>query len=715
MDSVNYVAQLNEYVQKSRCELKYDDIGSDGPAHIKTFTQRVILNGQSYPEGTGKNKKEARQNAAKQALSALEINRNHSPDSGLSVSLSPQPVCQARLTQPNYICWLNEHSQRNRVSLLAEESTKMDQGHATALPFILFIIPVINILSHSAQNDACGVRCCRFVLDGRKYTTASGRTKKEAKEEAAKLAYEEICSSPTSRAVDQSCSVESSSHQTNELNQDISEGTGKLGNLEVSTREHHLTETNYIGLLNHYCQKTMRSLDFSLVDRRGPAHCPQFFYNVVIDGKEYTEAVGKTAKEAKQKAANLAWSALQDQPSWDSKVSLKSAMSEEDATSNTAPTETFLNEFDNIEPLGKGGFGRVFKARQKHLQQDYAVKIVRCKEKALREAGVLSKLQHCNIIRYYSSWIEHSNYKIQISSESSSTFIHIFIDILITRSSTDASVPYLYIQMELCKIKNLQKWIDEKNMLRRDPNRGKDSLTIMRKLMCGVNYIHSENLIHRDLKVTCCLGYILLLFYCIPLDEELKDCCFVCQPSNIMFGLNGEVKIGDFGLVTEDTEDDANMLERTRCTGTRSFMAPEQRSENVYDRKVDIFALGLIYFLMLWKMLTGQEKAKVWDGIRQQTFPPGFAQTFPKEVHLYFHQVIIHLMLHDKSEERPIAKQIMDKLDGSDFLQIPTCLAAVWAVCVHMRDTCGVMATVSHREEGGRETTDDAEAPVGKG
>ncbi|CAL8300135.1 unnamed protein product [Merluccius merluccius] len=555
MDAVNYVAQLNEYVQKSRCELKYDDVGSDGPAHIKTFTQRVILNGQSYPEGTGKNKKEARQNAAKQALSALEINRNHSSDSGLSVSLSPQPVCQARLTQPNYICWLNEHSQRNRVSLLAEESTKMDQGHATA--------------------------CCRFVLDGRKYTTASGRTKKEAKEEAAKLAYEEICSSPTSRV---STNRPQSLHDLVLMGFFLSH-SGKLGNLEVSTREHHLTETNYIGFLNHYCQKTMRSLDFSLVDRRGPAHCPEFFYKVVIDGKEYTEAVGKTAKEAKQKAANLAWSALQEQPSWDSKKRMQHLIRPQQKRKDVKGTVIY--QLVNVCAM-HGGFGRVFKARQKHLEQDYAVKIVRCKEKALREAGVLSKLQHCNIIRYYSSWIEHSNYKIQISSESSST--------------TDASVPYLYIQMELCKIKNLQKWIDEKNTLRRDPNRGNDSLTIMRKLMCGVNYIHSENLIHRDLK-----------------------------PSNIMFGLNGEVKIGDFGLVTEDTEDDANMLERTRCTGTRSFMAPEQRSEHVYDRKVDIFALGLIYFLMLWKMLTGQEKAQVWNGIRQQTFPPGFAQRFPKE------------------------------------------------------------------------------------
>ena len=36
MESINYIAKLNEYVQESGCELKYDDVGSEGPAHIKT-------------------------------------------------------------------------------------------------------------------------------------------------------------------------------------------------------------------------------------------------------------------------------------------------------------------------------------------------------------------------------------------------------------------------------------------------------------------------------------------------------------------------------------------------------------------------------------------------------------------------------------------------------------------------------------------------------
>lgn len=43
----------------------------------------------------------------------------------------------------------------------------------------------------------CDVRCCRFVVGDKEYPAGYGNTKKEAKEEAAKLVYHEICGSKT--------------------------------------------------------------------------------------------------------------------------------------------------------------------------------------------------------------------------------------------------------------------------------------------------------------------------------------------------------------------------------------------------------------------------------------------------------------------------------------------------------------------------------------
>ena len=42
MESINYVAKLNEFVQKSGIELKYEDMGSEGPAHNKTWVCSTV-------------------------------------------------------------------------------------------------------------------------------------------------------------------------------------------------------------------------------------------------------------------------------------------------------------------------------------------------------------------------------------------------------------------------------------------------------------------------------------------------------------------------------------------------------------------------------------------------------------------------------------------------------------------------------------------------
>lgn len=664
MESKTFIGQLNEYAQHTQSELKYEDVAADGPDHIRRFTMRAVVNGTKYDVGTGLSKKEAKQHAAKNALEGLG---KESMNTSLPSSCPPSPLGQS-ITQANFTCWLNEYGQKNRITIKCVESTRAG--------------PII-----TAE--------CHYVVGEKPYPVAIGNTKREAKEEAAKLVFQEINNSQTIGNVDENCSAAGTS-QTQDLNQNVLALCNKVEHLNMdSTTEPQNTNTNFIGILNHYCQKEKLCHDYKLVERRGLPHDPQFVYKVVMDKKEYPEGVGNTAKSAKQDAAQHAWSALQEQSDWNSQVSLRSNVSEDgepaqetsttwgshdttpqsmatsdtnsivfaespktslsknqspqdvkpkrklaanflvpfcssiekgkegnvlhtsNKTSNQPINSRFLSDFDSIERMGKGGFGHVYKARHKLEGRYYAVKIVRSKAKSLREVEALASLQHCNIVRYCTTWMEDTEYKCDTTSDSYST----------SHSGSDSSAKFLYIQMELCDKKTLKVWIDERNS-HRDPKRREESQHTIQQILHGVVYIHSKKLIHRDLK-----------------------------PANIMFASDKKVKIGDFGLATaEDNDNDESLIERTKRTGTKSYMAPEQLNSSKYDRKVDIFASGLIFLELLWNFGTVMEKQKEWQDVRSQKFPQEFSVQFASE------QRLIETMLHESPEDRPEAQHLEAEL-----------------------------------------------------
>ncbi|KAL1263688.1 hypothetical protein QQF64_006427 [Cirrhinus molitorella] len=636
--SGNYISLLNEYQQRTQCTVEYEEGSTDGPSHNKTFTMRAIVNGQRYPDGTGKTKKEAKQNAAKNVLNGIKSTQNIEPTTP-SVQNTPSNIT---VSQRNYICWLNEYSQKNKLFFKAHESTVMDPGSTTQLCTYV----------------------CKYVCGEREYPEAYGKNKKDAKEAAAARVYEALNKTQNAEVFD--------------------ENSKRAQRSEVASRS--------------------ASLDNS---SRGPPHNPEFVYKVVIDGKKYTEGQGKNIKEAKQNAAQCAWSEINEQSGWSSQspednsssethetsksqdeqpssknfsetpsssssivfkdstavsspMAMSPSMSPPDVkpkiklapnfllspnglvnskevgtnmnvqktakpakpsgqTSNQATKSRFVEEFDLINPIGKGGFGRVFKARRKLEKKYFAVKIVKSTEKALREVGALAEFNNPNIVRYYSSWVEDTAYKHD-SSESYS-----FSD-----SGSNPEPKFLYIQMEFCEGDTLYAWIDKKNSSNVDyPERRTDAAQINRQVLNAVEYIHSKSLIHRDLK-----------------------------PKNIMFSSDRRVKVGDFGLVTAaENDNDEPLLERTKRTGTRNYMSPEQATQTTYDRKVDIYAVGLIYFELIWNLYTVHERKKIWDEIRSRHFPPQFSKKF------IFEHKLINQMLSPSPEERPDASELIRELD----------------------------------------------------
>uniref|UniRef100_A0A6N2MMG4 Protein kinase domain-containing protein n=1 Tax=Salix viminalis TaxID=40686 RepID=A0A6N2MMG4_SALVM len=76
--------------------------------------------------------------------------------------------------------------------------------------------------------------------------------------------------------------------------------------------------------------------------------------------------------------------------------------------SASLPSSRYLNDFEELQPLGHGGFGHVVLCKNKLDGRQYAVKKIRLKDKTLpvndrilREVATLSRLQHQHVVRYY--------------------------------------------------------------------------------------------------------------------------------------------------------------------------------------------------------------------------------------------------------------------------------------------------------------------------
>ncbi|XP_043991704.1 interferon-induced, double-stranded RNA-activated protein kinase-like isoform X2 [Gambusia affinis] len=684
MDIGNAVTYLYAYAQKHGMVLQFKDLGDVGPDHMKVFTQRVVLGGEAFPCGEGISKKIAKLVAAQKALECLQKDQDKN-----TVGDSPG--------QQNQVLDKNVGDISAKTKNLTNFIGIIDQYCQKTQRCDTYIEERRSGPPHNPQFFY------KLKIDAKTYPVAEGKNAMEAKQNAAKLAWAVL---QEQSDYDSKISVRSTSSEDGAAasSSSPSDALAKTNSLSINAEVSSCMETNFIGIINLYCQKTNCVATYIEEGRTGPPHNLQFFYKLKIDSKVYPVAEGKSTKEAKQNAAKLAWSVLQEQSDYDSKISVRSTSSEDGAAasssspsdaldshessshnmetsssdsiifadssnpsnvqmsretgseenapsplsqdsaepsrgemtgssdpadssdqndvenqkitnpSNPSVQSSFTSDFEILEYLGGGGFGCVFMVKKKLLGLDYAVKIVPGTQKALREVTVLSDLQHENIVRYYNCWMEES--KVQQEK--------------VQKKLKDVPCEkYLFIELELCNSATLRKWIDEKNKEELPHSqRGADSLPVALQIVSGVEYIHSNNFIHRDLK-----------------------------PSNIMFGKNGKVKIGDFGLVTIDGSE--ILIDRTEGPGTRTYMAPEQWSKK-YGYKVDMFALGLILFELLWKISTGHERAKIWENARNNKLPKEFSQAFPFECR------IIKSLLSENPDDRPKARQVKEQLEEAN-------------------------------------------------
>ena len=263
---------------------------------------------------------------------------------------------------------------------------------------------------------------------------------------------------------------------------------------------------------------------------------------------------------------------------------------------------TFASRYEVVEELGKGGMGRVYKALDKEINEEVAIKLLKPEiasdestvERFRNELKFARKISHKNVCRMY----------------------HL---------AKEEETPY--ITMEYVPGEDLKSLVKRKGKLADE-----EAISIAKQVCEGLVEAHRLGVVHRDLK-----------------------------PQNIMIDKEGDAKIMDFGIAR--SVEAPGVTVTGMMIGTPDYISPEQAEGEEADQRSDIYALGVILYEMVTGSVPFKGDTALSVALKHKSKLPPNPKKLNPRISEELSQLILICMEKDRGRRYQTAGELLSELD----------------------------------------------------
>jgi serine/threonine protein kinase/predicted Zn-dependent protease len=261
----------------------------------------------------------------------------------------------------------------------------------------------------------------------------------------------------------------------------------------------------------------------------------------------------------------------------------------------------FASRYEIIEELGKGGMGKVYRAEDKKIKEEVALKLIKPEvasdkktiERFSNELKMARKIAHRNVCRMYDLGEEKGTH---------------------------------YITMEYVPGEDLKS-----SIRRMGPLSAGKTIFISKQVCDGLAEAHRLGVVHRDLK-----------------------------PQNIMIDKEGNARIMDFGIARSVSG--KGITGAGVMVGTPEYMSPEQAEVKEVDQRSDIYSLGVILYEMVTGRVPFEGETPLAVAMKHKSEMPREPRELNAQVPSDLSRVIMRCLEKDKEKRYQSAGEVRSDL-----------------------------------------------------